>query len=213
MLTLYDYFRSTASYRVRIALHLKNVPFETIPIHLVKDGGEQHHAAYDRINPEHLVPCLQVGETAISQSLAIMEYLEECYPAPSLWPMDALQKAKARSFALAIIADLHPLNNLRVLTYLKTTLQCSDAEKDGWYQHWIAVGLAALEKKLQREEDQTFPFAFANTPTIADICLVPQLYNARRFLCPLHAYPRLVAIESACLALPAFANAAPHEPS
>lgn len=210
MLTLYDYFRSSASYRVRIALELKNLPHEVIPIHLTKNGGEQHSIQYDAINPHHLVPALQVAEGILTQSFAILEYLEECYKTPALLPTDPWLRAKIRAFSLSIVADIHPLNNLRVLRYLTTEFAISEEEKQTWYQHWIHLGLQGLEAQLVKE-GQRGHYAFGDTPSFADICLVPQLYNARRFHCILDSYPRLLAIEEACMQLPAFQIAAPSE--
>lgn len=211
MLTLYDYCRSSASYRVRIALHLKGVDFNTIPVHLTKNGGEQHSSQYEAINPHHLVPALQEPAGIITQSLAIIEYLEECYKAPPLLPQEPFLRAKIRAFALSIAADIHPLNNLRVLRYLTTEFAISDDEKNQWYQHWIQLGLQALETQLSAEST-TQACAFGDTPSIADICLIPQLYNARRFNCVLDHYPRLLAIDAYCNQLPAFCAALPVEP-
>jgi len=209
MLTLYDYFRSSASFRVRIGLNLKNVPYDLVPIHLTKNGGEQHSTHYDVINPHHLVPALQHDNQVMSQSMAILEYLEECYPLPPLLPDDPFLRAKVRAFALSIVADIHPLNNLRVLRYLTTEFAISEDEKAAWYQHWIHLGLQGLEVQLSKEG--ATPFAFGELPTLADICLIPQLYNARRFNCVLDAYPRLLAIDAHCQQLPAFQAAFPNE--
>lgn len=210
MLTLYDYFRSSASYRVRIALYLKNLSFDVIPVHLTKNGGEQHTSQYEAINPHHLVPALQQDGSIITQSMAIIEYLEECFPSPALLPSDPFLRAKIRAFALSIVADIHPLNNLRVLRYLTTEFAISEDEKNQWYQHWVHLGLQGLESQLTQESHEFF-CAFTNEPSLADICLIPQLYNAKRFNCSLEAYPRLLAIEAYCQQLPAFEKAFPAE--
>ena len=210
MLTLYDYFRSTACYRVRIALQLKKLAYDVIPIHLLNQGGEQFSESYQHVNPQQLVPSLIDHQTVITQSLAIIEYLEECHPTPSLFPKDPIVKAWARAFALAITSDIHPLNNLRVLTYLKNKLHIDDDQKMEWYQHWIHQGLFALEKLLIQHK-VSGDFCFGAEPTIADICLVPQLFNARRFSCHLTSYPTLIRIEKNCQQLNAFTKAMPEE--
>jgi maleylacetoacetate isomerase len=209
MLTLYTYFRSSAAYRVRIALHLKGLPYTSVPVHLLRDGGEQHAPAYAQLNPTELVPTLVDGELALGQSLAIMEYLEEQHPAPPLLPGDAVGRARVRALAQSIACDIHPLNNLRVLQYLKNQLQQDETSRQQWSQHWITLGLSALEAQLQRSP-ATGRFCHGDTPTLADCCLIPQLFNARRIETPLDAYPTLLRIESACLALDAFQRAAPH---
>lgn len=210
MIKLYNYYRSSASFRVRIALQLKGLEYQTIPIHLLNNGGEQFSPDYQKVNPQCLVPTLQDGEKIVSQSLAIIEYLDELYPEPPLLPNDLYQKALIRSFALHIAADLHPLNNLRVLNYLTQDLGLSEEAKIQWYQHWIAKGLISLEKTLASAE-QTHDFCFGNSPTLADICLVPQMYNARRFSCELDAYPHLTRIDAHCQKHPAFVQAWPQE--
>lgn len=208
MLQLYNYSRSSASFRVRIALNLKKLTYQDIEIHLLNNGGEHVQPDYAAINPQQLIPTLKDDEKIITQSLAIIDYLEDVYPTPSLLPNDPYQRALVRSFALAIIADVHPLNNLRVLKYLTQDLGLSEDKKNTWYQHWIKQGLSALEKKLTAKE-HTDDFCFGNTPTIADICLVPQLFNARRFNCDLSAYPTLTKIDAHCQTLPAFEKAWP----
>lgn len=210
MIKLYNYYRSSASFRVRIALNLKNIPYQEIPIHLTKNGGEQFTPDYQAMNSQSLVPVLQDGDKIITQSLAIIEYLDECYPLPNLLPEDSFQKAWVRSCALLIAADIHPLNNLRVLKYLTETLHLSDEQKNQWYQHWIALGLSALEKKLAASSF-TGNYCFGNSVTLADICLVPQLYNARRFSCDVSAYPTLMRIDSHCQTLEAFKLAWPEK--
>ncbi len=210
MLTLYDYFRSSACFRVRIALNLKKLTHETIPIHLIKQGGEQFSLEYKKINPHSLVPALQDDDKLLTQSIAIIEYLDEVYPQPALLPQDPYQKALVRAFALSIAADLHPLNNLRVLTYLTNEFNISEEKKIKWYQHWATKGLAALEKQLVSYGTAT-SFCFADEPSMADICLIPQLYNARRFYCDLHPYPTLTRIDANCRQIRAFHDAWPIE--
>jgi len=205
-LKLYGYFRSSAAYRVRIALGLKGLPYEYAAVHLRKD--EQTTKAYRALNPAQLVPALVDERGAFTQSLAIMEYLEERYPEPPLLPATPEARARVRAIALGIACDIHPLDNLRVLRYLMRTVGASEAVKDAWYRHWIDTGLAALETQLARE-GETGEFCHANAPTLADCCLVPQLANARRAGIPLEAYPTLQRIEARCNALPAFVEAAP----
>jgi maleylacetoacetate isomerase len=209
MLTLYTYFRSSAAYRVRIALHLKGLSYASVPVHLLRDGGEQHAPAYAQINPTELVPTLVDGNLTLGQSLAIMEYLEEQNLAPALLPNDAAGRARVRALAQNIACDIHPLNNLRVLQYLKNELQHDEATCQQWSQHWIKLGLTALEAQLNNNLC-TGQFSHGNTPTLADCCLIPQLFNARRINTPLDAFPTLLRVESACLALDAFQRAAPH---
>lgn len=210
MIKLYDYFRSSASFRVRIALNLKGLDYEVVPVHLVNNGGEQFSGPYQKINAQSLVPSLEMENKILTQSLAIIEYLDETHPAFPLLPSDIFQKALVRSFSLSIAADLHPLNNLRVLKYLSEELNISEEEKNKWYQHWMQKGLSALEKQLEQQEHQE-DFCFGNTPTLADICLVPQLYNARRFACDLTAYPMLTRVDANCQKNPAFLRAFPSE--
>jgi len=206
MLKLYSYFRSSAAYRCRIALNLKGLAYETAPVHLVKDGGQHNAPAYRALNPQGLVPALEHDGRVITQSLAIIEYLDEIHPEPPLLPGDAELRAKIRAFALAIACDIHPINNLRVLNYLKGPMGQEQAAADRWYRHWVETGLAACERLLPKRESR---FCFGDQPTLADACLIPQIYNARRFNCDLAAMPRLVAIDAAARALPAFAKAAP----
>jgi len=203
---LYSYFRSSAAYRVRIALNLKGLDYEYVAVHIVK--GEQHAPAYALVNPQALVPTLVDDEGTHRQSLAIIEYLEERHPAPPLLPADAVGRARVRGLALAIACDIHPLNNTRVLQYLKRTLEVSDEQRDAWYQHWVSVGFAALEKQLAAET-ATGLCCHGDTPTLADVCLVPQVANARRSKVPLAPYPTLERIDAHCRSLPAFAAAAP----
>ncbi len=206
MLKLHSFFRSSAAYRCRIALHLKGLAHETAFVHLVKDGGQHNAPAYRALNPQALVPTLEHDGRVITQSLAIIEYLDEIHPEPPLLPGDAEQRARIRALALAIACDVHPINNLRVLNYLKGPLQQGQAAVDAWYRHWVETGLAACEALLPAGSGH---FCFGDQPTLADICLVPQMYNARRFACDLAAMPRLRAIDEACRGLPAFVKAAP----
>lgn len=203
---LYDYFRSSASWRVRIALALKGIEAERIPVSLV--DGEQAGDAYRAVNPQGLVPALDTGETILTGSLAIIEWLEECYPEPPLLPRDPAARALARGMAQLIACDIHPLNNLRVLKYLRGPLGQEEPAVRAWYAHWITEGFQALETRLD-SRTMSGPFLGGAQPGMADICLVPQVHNARRFEVPLDAYPRLLAAESACLAMPAFSGTAP----
>ena len=208
MLQLYTYFRSSASYRVRIALHLKGLPFESVPVHLLQGGGAQHSKAYQQLNPAQLVPTLVDDGHALSQSLAIMEYLDETHPEPALLPRDALGRARVRALAQTIACEIHPLNNLRVLQYLERDLKVIESAKTAWYRHWVTLGFTALEAMLA-SSPATGTFCHGDTPGLADCCLIPQIANARRFDTPLDAFPAIRRIETACLALDAFAKAAP----
>ena len=204
---LYDYFRSSAAYRVRIALQLKAQAPERVFIHLRR--GAQRDESYLAVNPQGLVPTLVTdGGDVLTQSVAILEWLDESFPNPPLLPVDPAGRARVRGIALAIACDIHPLNNTRVLSYLTGTLGVTEAQKDGWYRYWIDTGFEALETRLSRERS-TGRFCHGDTPTIADVCLVPQMANARRFKIDLAPYPTLARIEAACLAVPAFAAAAP----
>ncbi len=210
MMTLYDYYRSSACYRVRIALNLKNLGYDTVPVHLINNGGEQFSPQYQKINPQTLVPSLDIGGQIITQSLAIIEYLDDVHPEPALLPHDPVKKALVRAFALTITADIHPLNNLRVLKYLQGMLHVTDEQKNMWYQNWIQKGFVALEAQLSSHNDGA-PFCFGDTPSLADICLVPQMYNARRFNCDLTPYPALRRIDTHCQEIAAFSLARPVE--
>jgi maleylpyruvate isomerase len=208
MLRLYSYFRSSAAYRVRIALNLKGLDYQTVPVHLLRNGGEQRSAEYRQANPQGLVPFLETEQGGIGQSLAILEYLEEQYPTPALLPADPFLRAKVRAFALHIACDIHPLNNLRVLQHLTGTLGISEDAKLAWIQRWIADGFRALEDELSRQPHRG-PYCIGEQLTLADVCLVPQWFNAERFQCELTPYPRLHAVVNACNALQAFQLAQP----
>ncbi|MCP1576410.1 maleylacetoacetate isomerase [Herbaspirillum rubrisubalbicans] len=208
MTTLYSYFRSSASYRVRIALNLKGVAYETAAVHLLNQGGEQLLPAFTQVNPHALVPVLADQGRLLTQSMAMLEYLEERYPAPALLPGDAFQRAHIRELALAIACEIHPLNNLRVLRYLKHQLAVDEAQKTAWIQHWIKLGFSALEQQLAADTTRGH-FCVGDAPTMADCFLVPQIFNARRFEVDMAPYPTLCAIDAACNALPAFQQAHP----
>jgi maleylpyruvate isomerase len=202
---LYDYFRSSAAYRVRIALHLKGLQAERRFIHLRR--GEQRANAYLDLNPQGLVPLLVVGPERIAQSLAIIEYLDEKHPSPPLMPVALEARAFVRSIAQAIACDIHPINNLRVLQYLGRELGIEEPRRDTWYRHWVMEGFRAIEARLM--ERATGPYCFGDTPTLADICLIPQVANAHRLAVDMTPYPRIAAINASCLAHPAFAAAHP----
>jgi maleylpyruvate isomerase len=205
---LYSYFRSSASYRVRIALNLKNLPFEYLPVHLLRDGGEQFKPEYRALNHDAVVPTLVDGDHVITQSLAIIEYLDETHPQPPLLPSNPADRAYVRSIVQQLACEIHPLNNLRVLKYLKRTVGVSDEVKDAWYHHWISSGFAALEEHLVAD-DRAGKLCFGDTPTVADICLVPQLFNANRFNVDLSPYPTIRRIGEYANSLDAFARAEP----
>ena len=202
---LYDYFRSSAAYRVRIALNLKGLAAERRFIHLRK--GEQRAAGYLEVNPQGLVPALVDGDTVLTQSLAIIEYLDEKHPTPQLLPRDIEDRAWVRAIALSIACDIHPLNNLRVLKYLGSELKAEEPARDEWYRHWVRVGFEALEAQLATRA--TGPYALGPEPTLADVCIVPQVANAHRLKVPMGPYPRIRAIDDACLRHPAFDRARP----
>jgi len=209
MLRLYTYFRSSAAYRVRIALALKGLAYESAPVHLLRGGGEQLQGAYRAVNPAALVPVLQDGQATLTQSLAIMEYLDEAYPAtPALLPPDALGRARVRALALAVACDIHPLNNLRVLRYLNHPLEQPEEVRNTWARHWMGLGLAAMEQELAHSP-HTGLCCHGDAPTLADCCLIPQAFNARRFGMDLAAWPTLQRIVAHCEALEPFAQAHP----
>lgn len=207
---LYSYFRSSASYRVRIALNLKGLSCDIVPVHLLRGGGEQFSPAYRQLHADALVPALMTEDSprALTQSLAIIEYLEERYPAPALLPADPVDRAWLRSLALSIACDIHPLNNLRVLRYLTGDLKLSEDDKNRWYRHWCEQGLASLEKLLA-DDARVGTFCYGNAPSLADCFLVPQIANAQRMQCDLSAMPTLMRINEHCLRQDAFAAASP----
>jgi maleylacetoacetate isomerase len=202
---LYTFFRSSAAYRVRIALNLKGVPHELVPIHLLKGGGEQRAAEYKAINPGERVPALELDDgTIITQSLAIIDYLETRFPDPPVYPENPILRANALAVALTVVADIHPVNNLRVLQFLKREFGREQSEIDAWYVHWVRQGFATVEKLVEGNS-----FCFGDRPSIADLCLVPQVYNARRFHVDMTDFPRIAAIDANLLSLEAFAKARP----
>ena len=205
---LYNYFRSSASFRVRIALALKGLDYEYASVHLVKGGGEQFAAEFRAMNPAALVPVLDDDGIVVTQSLAIIEYLDETRPQPPLLPSDAAGRARVRAIALAIACEIHPLNNLRVLGYLSKTLSVSDEQRNTWYRHWVETGLATVEAMLAGDA-HTGLCCHGDTPTLADICLVPQIFNAQRFKARLDHVPTVMRIHEHCLTLPALAKAVP----
>lgn len=203
---LYTYWRSSSAYRVRIALNLKGLEYQAEPVHLVKGGGQQRSPGYKAINPQGLVPSLEDKNRVITQSLAIMEYLDEAYPnTHRLLPQHAHERAKVRSLALLIATDIQPLDNLRVLQYLKNDLQITDQKKSQWYAHWIIQGFDAYEAQLNNADR----FSFGDSPGLADTCLIPQIYNAQRFNIDLSAYPNILKVNKNCLELEAFDKARP----
>jgi len=202
---LYSYFRSSAAYRVRIALNLKGIAYETASVHLVKDGGHNRRPEFRAVNPQMRVPVLvaPTGEVLI-QSLAIIEYLDETHPNPPLLPKDPIARARARALAEIVACDIHPLNNTSPLRYLKREMHQEQSAIDAWYHHWVTEGFEALEALVGAG-----PYCYGGEVTIADICLVPQVNNARRLKVSLDKFPKIVAIDAACLALPAFDRARP----
>jgi maleylacetoacetate isomerase len=202
---LYSYFRSSAAYRARIALNLKGIAYETVPIHLVKEGGHNQRPEFRAINPQMRVPVLvtDAGDVLI-QSLAIIEYLDETHPEPALLPKDPIARARVRALAELIACDIHPLNNISSLRYLKNQMGQQQSAIDAWYHHWVIAGFEALEALIEPA-----PYACGGKITLADLCLVPQVYNARRLKVPLERFPKIVGVDGACLALPAFDRARP----
>ena len=202
---LYSFFRSSAAFRVRIALNLKGLPYEMVPIHLNKDGGQQRKPEFVAINPQMRVPALALSSgDVLVQSLAIIEYLDDIHPEPPLLPPDALARAKVRAIAQMVACDIHPLNNLIALQYLKNTLKHAQPEIDAWYHHWVIEGFKAIEAMIAPA-----PYACGAHVTLADLCLVPQVFNARRLKVPLDAFPKIAAADAACLKLAAFDKARP----
>jgi maleylacetoacetate isomerase len=202
---LYSFFRSSAAYRVRIALNLKGLPYDTVPIHLNKDGGQQRKSDFVAINPQMRVPALMLdGGEVLTQSLAIIEYLDDIHPKPPLLPGDALARAKVRAVAQMVACDIHPLNNLIALQYLKRNLKHEQPAIDAWYHHWVIEGFKAIEAMISPA-----PYACGTHVTLADLCLVPQVFNARRLKVPLDTFPKIVAADAACLKLAAFDKARP----
>jgi maleylacetoacetate isomerase len=207
MLKLYDYWRSSAAYRVRIGLNLKGVPYESIPVNLAPGADEQFTVRYREVNPQMRVPALETPQGTLTQSLAILDWLDQTYPDPPFTPADPWAGAQVRAFALTIACDIHPLNNLSVLNRLKLQFSVGEDHVGEWYRHWIALGFAALEHQAQQRGETKYVFGAA--PSLADILLVPQMANARRFKTDLAPFPRLVAWDEAARAHPAFIKAAP----
>jgi maleylacetoacetate isomerase len=202
---LYSYFRSSAAYRVRIALNLKGIAYETVPIHLVRDGGHNKRPEFRAVNPQMRVPALVTpGGDVLIQSLAIIDYLDDIQPEPPLLPKNPIARAKARALAEIVACDIHPLNNIGPLRYLKNVMGQEQSAIDAWYHHWVVAGFEALEALIGGE-----PYACGKEVTLADLCLVPQVYNARRLKVPLDKFPKIVAADKACLALSAFERARP----
>lgn len=206
MITLYGYWRSSAAYRVRIALNLKKIDHELLSVHLVKNGGEQHSDSYVKMNPNHLVPTLVDGDFSLNQSLAIIDYLDETNPEVGLYPNNIKDKAIVKALAYDLACEIHPLNNLRVLQYLSTQLSINDDQKTAWYHHWILDGFAALEQRLAKTAGM---YCFGDTVTVADLCLIPQIYNAKRFNVDMSAFPLINKVEENCSLLPEFIAAKP----
>ena len=203
---LYNYFRSSASFRVRIALALKGLQYDYVPVHLAK--GEQKQPEFAALTPEGLVPMLETGDgLRLTQSMAIIEYLDETHPTPPLLPADAPGRARVRALSQIVACEIHPLNNLRVLKYLVHDLKADDGAKTDWYRHWVAVGLHAYEARMAEGARGTY--SHGDAPTLADCCLVPQIFNAQRFDCDLTPYPLTMAVFQACMQLPAFQQAQP----
>jgi maleylpyruvate isomerase len=206
MMILHDFWRSSAAYRTRIALNLKGLDYRAVAHHL--PAGAQRAPDYLALNPQGLVPALQLERGVLGQSLAVIEYLEEVQPTPPLLPIDAFDRATVRAMALTVACDVHPLNNLRVLQYLRGEFAADETAVTHWIHHWMALGFEALETQVEAHS-RAGRFCFADSPTMADLCLVPQLYNARRFGCELAGYPRLLAIDAHCHTLEPFRRAAP----
>lgn len=203
---LYGYWRSSAAYRVRIALNHKQLSYQQRSVHLLKNGGEQHSTDFQRLNPNQLVPVLVDGEMTLNQSLAIIDYLDETYPQASLTPLDKDKRYLVKAMAQDIAVDIHPLNNLRVLQYLTTRLNVAEPDKSQWYANWIEKGFAALEQRLQQTRGR---YCVGDEVSLVDVCLVPQVYNAERFSIDLTPYPNITEVTSSLNQLPAFADACP----
>jgi len=203
---LYNYFRSSASYRVRIALAIKGLAYDYKPVHIA--NNEQFNESYASVSASRLVPLLRDGEHTLTQSLAIIEYLDETHPEPPLLPKAPLERARVRALALDVACEIHPLNNLRVLRYLVRDLKVADADKDRWYRHWVETGLEVIERQLAAQPSR---YCHGNTPTLADCCLVPQIFNAQRFKCRTDHVPNTMRVFEACMVLPAFAKTQPSE--
>jgi maleylacetoacetate isomerase len=208
MLKLYTYSRSSAAFRVRIALNLKRLPFEAVPIHLLRGPGEQHSESYSTLNPARLVPLLVDDANSVAQSLAIIEYLEDTRPMPALLPQEASARAKVRTLALTVACDIHPLNNLRVLRYLDAPLGVDEDRRNEWARHWISLGFTAIERTLS-QQTQPGSYCFGNAPTLADCCLIPQVFNAKRVELALGEFPNILRVHEHCMQQPAFIAAAP----
>lgn len=202
---LYNYFRSSASFRVRIALNLKGLAYEYVPVHIAK--GEHKLPAYAQLSADGLVPTLEIDGRRLSQSMAIIEYLDELHPTPALLPQDPFERAQVRALSQSIACEIHPINNLRVLKYLTAELHVSEEDKNAWYRHWVRSGLEAFERQLALLPDATF--CFGEAPTLADCCLVPQIFNGQRFKVDFSGLPRTMAAFEACMQLPAFQQAQP----
>jgi maleylacetoacetate isomerase len=207
---LYGYWRSTAAYRVRIALHLKDIAFESISVHLVKNGGEQHGNDYSELNPNNLVPTLVDGDFSLNQSLAIIDYLDQRNTENTLYPQEIKNRAKVQALALDIACEIHPLNNLRVQQYLASSLSVTNEAKQDWVEHWMNIGFMAIEKQLSTSAGE---YCFSDSVTVADICLVAQVYNAHRFNVDMSAYPLINKVVKNCNELPAFIKALPENQS
>lgn len=204
---LYDYFRSSAAYRVRITLNLKGLSAEHVPVHLVRDGGEHRKAAFRSVNPQGLLPALELDDgTVLAQSLAILEYLEETHPEPTLLPADPIARAKVRAICQMVACEIHPLNNLRTLQYLKNVLGHDQQTVNTWYTHWISEGFAAIDQVIGSDG-----YCFGGAVTLADACLVPQIFNAHRFNVDLSPYPNVAKVEAVCGGMEAFTKAHPSQ--
>ncbi|MDE2408204.1 MAG: maleylacetoacetate isomerase [Xanthomonadaceae bacterium] len=209
-LRLYSYWRSSAAYRVRIGLNLKGLAYDIVPVHLLHNGGQQHAETYHQVNPQELVPALLHGKRQLTQSLAILEYLDEIWPTPPLLPGTARERQRVRALAQLVACDIHPLNNLRVLQYFEREWNLPAPEREQWVKHWIVAGFTAMEAMLAGHPS-TGDFCEGGQPSLADCCLIPQVYNARRFGIDMAGFPTIERIEAACLTLPAFDAARPEQ--